>query len=288
MTVAQAEEHETASPLTAARGAETLPRANLAALIDSHVHLAWRAFAGDLDDVVKRAVANGVERMLAVGIDEASSVSSIEVAERYAGVFASAGLHPNDCAGLDSQFPAIAALARLRHHQHGGRVVAIGESGLDFYRADVLAAIQVESFSRHLALAADLDLPIIVHNRQADETILGALDGAPAGVRGVMHCFSSDRAFAEASLERGFYLSFAGNLTYRSAAVLRDVAATVPSDRLLVETDAPFLPPQPWRGKRNEPAYVAETLRVLCDIRGVDEVTLADQIAANARALFRW
>jgi TatD DNase family protein len=258
-------------------------------LVDTHAHLAWKDFAADIDAVIGRAEEGGLERILAVGVDDTTSASSVAVAERHASVFAAVGLHPNESAGVAQCFPAIAALARAKHHRHGGPVVAVGESGLDFYRKRVEPALQDEAFRLHLALAAELDLPIVVHNREADEAILRALVGAPSGLRGVMHCFSSgDFAFADACLERGFYLSFAGNLTYRSAAPLRAVAARVPDDRLLVETDAPFLAPLPWRGQRNEPAYVAATLRVLCEVRETAEPTLGLQVAANARELFGW
>jgi TatD DNase family protein len=261
---------------------------NRVTLVDTHAHLAWKDFSADLTGVVTRAEESGLARILAVGVDDASSAATVAVADCYASVFAGVGLHPNECAGPRGGFATIAALARARHRQYGGPVVAIGESGLDFYRDAVAPAVQQEAFRLHLALAAELDLPIVVHNRQADEAILRMLAAAPAGLRGVMHCFSGDLRFAEACLERGFYLSFAGNVTYRSAAALREVAARVPAERLLIETDAPFLSPHPWRGQRNEPAFVAATLRALCETRGVTETALGCQVVANARDLFGW
>ena len=273
---------------TDTEGPSSTPATTRLALVDTHAHLAWPDFVEDLNAVLERARAAGLERLLAVGVDQASSAASVDLARRNPGVYAAVGLHPNSCGDHEHAFKAVEDLARQNGATAGGPVRAIGETGLDFYRDRVPAPVQEESFRRHLILSAELDLPVVIHNRQADDAVLRALRAAPRGVRGVLHCFSADQALADAALELGLYLSFAGNLTYRSAQGLRCIAAGLPADRLLTETDAPFLPPHPWRGKRNEPAYVAQTLRVLAEARQCDVAELARQVAANARALFGW
>jgi TatD DNase family protein len=167
-------------------------------------------------------------------------------------------------------------------------VVAIGETGLDYYRDHTSPEAQRASLRGHLAIAAELDLPISLHNRQADADLLAILREYRGRVRGVMHCFSGDAELAEAALDLGFHISFAGNLTYPSAGSLREVARKLPVNCLLVETDAPFLSPIPHRGKRNEPANVEYTLRTLAACREEDVAVLATHIAANAQTLFDW
>ena len=249
-------------------------------LVDTHLHLTWPSFT-DVPEVIDRARAVGIERMLSAATDLASSRASLDLASVYPEVFAAVGIHPNDVAEDDDS----ASIAELALHP---RVVAIGETGLDYYRDFVDPALQRRSFAAHLELAVARDLPIIIHNRQANDDVLAALGPWSGRIRGVLHCFSGDLQLAEQALDLGMYLSFAGNLTYPSAAPLRAVAARVPEDRLLVETDAPFLSPVPMRGRRNEPAHVAYTLRTLAEVRDCSPVVLARRIAANAHALFGW
>lgn len=249
-------------------------------LVDTHAHLTWESFT-DLDQVVLRARSGGIGRILTAGVDVNSSRLATVLAERYDCVFAAVGIHPTDIAAGDD----MTAIAGLAKHP---RVVAIGETGLDYYHDAGTAVLQRERLGQHFELAQERRLPIVIHNRDADADVLSAVRSAQARVRCVLHCFSSSAAVASDALELGCHLSFAGNLTYRSAQALRDVAAAAPADRILVETDSPFLAPVPKRGKRNEPANVLFTLEALAACRGADMASLAWQIAENARALFCW
>lgn len=249
-------------------------------LVDTHAHLTWDSFA-DMPEVLARVRDAGIERVLTVATDMVSSESALRLAHAYPEVFASVGIHPNGV-HEDDDIPGLLNLT------DDPRVVAIGETGLDYYRHHTAPALQRRAFTAHLELAARCKLPIIIHNRDADQDILRAIDQFAGRVRGVLHCFGGDEAMASAALDLGYYISFAGNLTYPSAAGLRDVAAWAPVDRLLVETDAPFLAPIPRRGKRNEPAYVRHTFAALATCRGADPAVLARQVTENARALFGW
>jgi TatD DNase family protein len=249
-------------------------------LVDVHCHLAWPGLLGD-QDVLARARAAGVGRMLATAtnLDDAGQV--LEIADAQAGVFAAVGIHPNDVQAGDD-FDRLEALLTQP------KVVAVGETGLDYYRDHTSPALQRRSLERHFDLAARYQLPIVLHNREADQDILAAIIAAAGSVVGILHCFSSSMAVAEAALAHGFFLSFAGNLTYPSATALREVAAQAPVERVLTETDAPFLAPVPLRGKRNEPAHVRYTLEALARCRSLPVEVLATHVAANARALFEW
>lgn len=195
------------------------------------------------------------------------------------GVYHSAGLHPNDASKLDADWEELEAMART------DACIAVGETGLDFFRDWTTPDQQIPSFERHLELARELDKPVIVHCRDAFERTFEVIRAFP-GVRGVMHCFSGTVREADRALELGFYLSFAGPLTYKKSDDLRDAARHAPSDRVLVETDAPFLPPQSRRGKRNEPALIVETLTKLAEVRELAFDAAAELTTANARRLF--
>ena len=244
---------------------------------DTHCHLGLDGKAPPADEHA-RAQAAGVTRLLVVGIDAATSAVAREL-QTLAGVRWSAGLHPNDAARFDDEWPRIEALAR------DPSCAAIGETGLDCFRDRTPLDRQERSLRRHLALARELDLPVVFHCRDAVAPLFAGLRDEPP-VRGVMHCFSGDLDEARAALDLGLLLSFAGPLTYPKNDALRAVAAWAPADRILVETDAPFLPPQRLRGKRNEPAYVVQTLQALADARGVPLVDAAACTFANAVALF--
>ncbi len=252
-------------------------------LVDTHAHLMDPAFGGDLPAVLERAAAAGVLAMVCVGYDERSSVQAVALAERYPQLVAAVGIHPNSsgAAGPD----AFAHIQRLARHP---RVVGIGETGLDNYRKRTPPAVQREWFARHLDLAAELDLPVIVHNRDADaETGPMLLDWSrQTGGRGVLHCFSGDDAMLDAGLEAGFVVSLAGPLTYKNAGSLPERARRVPLDRVVVETDCPYLPPHPHRGRRNEPAYVRLTATRLAELleRPIEEIERVT--TENARRLF--
>jgi TatD DNase family protein len=240
-------------------------------VIDTHAHL------DALDDAaaaLARARATQVGRVIAIGSGLASARATRELAEREEGVFAAIGVHPHQAADDET-------LAELR--ELFDTAVAVGEIGLDFYRDYAPRDDQRRVFEAQLQLAADLGKPVIVHTRAADEETAQMLDGFEGTV--IMHCFSTPD-FLPVALEREYYVSFAGNVTYPNAQELRDAAARVPADRLLAETDCPYLAPQPVRGKQNEPGYVVHTLAVLAETRGEDAKALAHQIDANADAAF--
>ena len=231
-------------------------------------------------DVHRRAVDAGVVLLLDVGIDLASSLAARARAAVLPGVAFSAGLHPNDSGRLDAQWAELEALCR------GADCSAVGETGLDSYRDTATPAQQEEAFERHLALAKELDKPVVIHCREAFARVYAVVARHP-GVRGVMHCFTGGVAEARAALDLGLHLSFAGPLTYPRSDALRAAAAFAPADRLLVETDAPFLPPQGRRGQRNEPAWVVVTLAKLAELRGVGVDEMGAVTTRNGCRLFR-
>jgi TatD DNase family protein len=255
-------------------------------VIDSHTHLAL--CDGDEAAVVAAAREAGVERILTVGMDGETNPAAIAAAERHEEVFAAVGRHPNEAAGFDDA--TAAEIAGLGAHQ---RVRAIGETGLDYYREGAPAADQRRAFAAQIEIALALDLPIVIHARDPEggsdaiDEIFATLDARAAGHPVVLHCFSAPQRVADAA-ERGWHCSFAGNVTYPSAEPLRRAAAQVPADRILVETDAPYLSPQELRGRRNQPANVVATARVVAALRGVSYEDLERTVEANARALFGW
>jgi TatD DNase family protein len=253
-------------------------------MLDTHAHLDDRRLRADLDGVLERARQAGVSQIIAIGTTAASSAGVLELAGAHRGVFAAVGIHPNDAAECGSaDWPAILDFV--------GRpgVVAIGETGLDRYWDRTPFAVQQEWFARHLALAFDHDLPVVIHSRDCQADIIAQLRALDRPVRGVMHSFTGTWDEAQAYLELGLYLSFAGMVTFANKTLdaLRDVAARVPSDRLLIETDSPYLSPHPFRGKTNEPARVRFTADKLAEVRGIPPEALASLTSANARFLFR-
>jgi TatD DNase family protein len=252
-------------------------------LFDTHAHLHFPEFAGDLDAVLARARAAGVRRMLTIGTDVATSRAAVALAAREPDVWATVGIHPHEAADAND-----AALAEIERLAADARVVAIGETGLDFFRNLAPRETQERAFRAQLALARRVDKPVVVHCRDAHPETLALLaaDGALAR-GGIMHCFSGDPALARRCIELGLLISLAGPVTYPRPGALPDVAKTIPADRLVVETDCPFLPPQPHRGRRNEPAYVAITAARVAELRGEPLADLAARMSENARALFR-
>jgi TatD DNase family protein len=253
-------------------------------LIDTHAHLFDDRFADDLPAVLERAAAAGVERVVCLGIDLESSRRSVEIANRFPMVVAAVGIQPNSAAeAKPGDWDEIVKLA-----EREPRVVAIGETGLDRYWDRAPFPLQEDYFARHMELARRLGKPFVIHCREAEADVVKALraESAKGPPRAVMHSFSGDLATARACLEMGLYVSFAGMVTFPKAQELRDVAREVPLYRLLVETDCPYLAPQPVRGKRNEPAFVAHTAAVLAQVKGVSVAELEEHATRNARALF--
>jgi TatD DNase family protein len=243
---------------------------------DSHAHLdACKEPAGAL---VTRARAAGVTRIVTIGTGVDSCRSALAIADANEGVYAALGVDPHRAAS-----PEAARLDELRELLAHAKAVAVGETGLDNVRRFASPAEQRSLFDAHLGVATDLDLPIVIHSRAADGGTAAALEGFAGTV--VLHCFSSPGLLPTA-LERGYYVSFAGNATYPKAHELRDAAAAVPADRLLVETDSPYLSPQPVRGRPNEPAHVVHTIAALADVRGVEPAALAALTHENAAAAF--
>ena len=250
-------------------------------LIDSHAHLTDERFADDLDTTIERAAAAGVQRIVTIGSDVEDSRAAVALAERKPEVYATVGIHPHVAAETDAE-----AFTTLRALAASPRVVAIGEMGLDFFYDNSPREAQREVFIRQLRLARELELPVVVHTREADEQTDAVLRQEASGVQGVLHCFTGGRQLMETALELGWYISFSGLITfgkYADAELLR----TVPAERFLVETDSPYLAPVPHRGKRNEPAYVVRVASRAAELRGDDPEELAALTARNAREFYR-
>jgi len=249
-------------------------------VVDTHCHLDDRKYREDREDVLARAL-DALEWLVVIGIDPPTIASSLQLIRPR--VYAAVGFHPYYAKDFDA-----AAASQLRESALSPGVVALGEMGLDYFNEFSPRAEQSAAFEQQLQLACDLNLPVVIHNREADADCLAMLRNFSDRLPGcVMHCFGSGPAFAEQCLGLGFYVSFAGNVTYPKAQMLRDAAAVVPMDRLLVETDAPYLAPQPVRGKRCEPAHTVLTAQFLAEFKGVPFDAFAAQTTANAARVFR-
>ncbi|ABK19296.1 TatD family hydrolase [Syntrophobacter fumaroxidans] len=252
-------------------------------LIDTHAHLDFPEFAQDLPAVLERAAKADVRKIITIGISLASSREAVGLAGRYPGVYATVGIHPHDAFLLDEKATEI-----LRELSRQEKVLAIGEAGLDYYRDYQPRAIQRKCLRRQLEVAADEKLPVVFHVRQAfDDFFRIVPEYLPSLVGAVMHCFSGDWTTAERCLDLGFHLSIPGTVTFPKAELLHDVVRRAPLDRLLVETDAPYLAPIPHRGKVNEPAFVYHTARKVAELRGCPFTVVADQTTLNAQRVFR-
>jgi len=249
-------------------------------ITDSHAHLYWKSFDGDRADVLERAREAGVDRLIIVGTDVPTSRSAFELADAELNLFPTAGIHPHDAEGVSDQDRAeIEELCRRPE------CVGVGETGLDYFKEYSPRADQLESFHWHLDLARRLDKPVVIHCRDAHADTARILGEFP-GVRGVMHCYTFGPDELPPYLDAGLMISFSGVVTYPKNEENRAAAALVPEDRLLVETDCPYLAPQSKRGKRNEPAFVRETLAKVAEIRGAGLDELARATSANATRLF--
>lgn len=253
-------------------------------ILDAHCHLADPRLYPDLDGALARAADAAVGTIIAVGAIDTIETDrlTVEIAARHPHIFAAVGVHPHNAADCDeARIAALAALAR------SPKVVAIGETGLDFHYLHSPAGAQERALQRHLELARALDRPVMIHCRNAERRLCEIVREAGLPPRGGMiHCFTGDAGGARELVELGFYISFSGILTFRKADALRAAATVVPEDRLLIETDAPYLAPEPYRGKRNEPAYVRRTFEALVALRGADPSALAARIRDNAARLF--
>ncbi len=250
-------------------------------LIDSHAHLTDERLANDAEAVIDRAREAGVAAVVTIGSDLEDSRGAIALVERFSGVYASVGIHPHAAARADEEtFAEIEALARSRN------VVAVGETGLDYYYDHSPRETQRSAFLRHLELARRLDLPVVVHSRDADEDLSAVLKEGGHEVRGVLHCFTGGRALLEAALAAGWYISFSGLITFRNFADA-ELLRAVPQDRFLVETDSPYLAPVPHRGKRNEPAHVVLVAQRAAELRGEEVAAFAATTMANTRRFYR-
>lgn len=262
-------------------------------LTDTHCHLNFEAFDTDRQEVIERSVAAGVVRMLNPAVDLETSKQVLELAERYPQVFAAIGVHPNEAHTWNGD-----TVAQLRDLAKHPKVVAIGEIGLDYYRKRASHECQKCALRAQLDLAAELCLPVILHNRQATEDLLSILSewqgelarqGSPLAQRpGVLHSYSDDETNARRALVINFYIAFSGPVTFQNARDLQQVAAALPLEQILIETDAPFLTPHPYRGRRNEPAYVHYVAEKIAALRKTSLSEIAETTTANAARLFAW
>jgi len=257
------------------------------ALVDSHAHMNLKPLSAMVPQVLERAREAGVRAIINIGIDVETSKAARQLSENAPGqgpmLYFSAGIHPHDSKGLDGD-----SLKELKDLLTSDRAVAVGEIGLDYYRDLSPRDVQKRAFEAQLELAHDLGLPIIIHDREAHEDIVDILSAFLRNhtIRGVFHCFSGDEALAKRVLDMGFFISFTGVITFPKAEGLRQVARYVPPDRMLVETDCPFLAPVPFRGKTNEPAYVAHVARALAEVKGIGIEECAKWTTRNAVELF--
>jgi len=252
-------------------------------LVDSHCHLDFPDFAAERDAIVARARAAGIGRMLTISTRVKRQAQIIEIVERYPYVFGTVGTHPHH---VDEEMDVTAdALLALTKHP---KIVAIGEAGLDYHYDTGPRENQTKSFREHIAAARKTGLPLVIHSRECDTDMAAILreEVGKGAFTAVLHCFTGGRDLAFTSVDLGHYIGFTGILTFKNSADLREIAKALPADRILVETDAPYLAPVPYRGKRCEPTYVAETAKVLAELRGVSPDEIAQQTTENFFRLF--
>lgn len=253
-------------------------------LIDTHCHLDWTAFDPDRAAVIDRAVEAGVRCMITIGVDVPSSRRAVELAEQHPAVYAAVGVHPNDCAGFD-----VTLLQEIRSLAQHAKVVAIGEIGLDYYWQTVDHATQAKAFQAQLELAAELAKPVIIHSREAASAVLTMLEDftrSASPLTGTLHSYFDDREIARRVFALGFCVGITGPITFKKSDRERAIVRELPLDRLLLETDAPFLTPVPQRGKRNEPAFVRHIAELIAQVREQPVDEIARQSTTNAERLF--
>jgi len=258
-------------------------------MIDTHCHLNFDSYDDDRDAVIKSAAAAGVTRVVIPAVDLETSDQALVLSSEYEGIFAAVGVHPNSTGDFDQN-----TVPEIERRSHDANVIAIGEIGLDYYWDKSPKEKQISAFEAQLELAALLELPVIIHNREASDDVINILEfwakDLPASLKdrpGVLHSFSASQSIADRALAIGFYLGFTGPVTFKKADELRRVARTVPLDRILVETDGPFLTPHPYRGKRNQPEYIAFIVDRLAALKGLPTAELAQATVENAIRLFQ-
>ena len=252
-------------------------------LIDSHAHLEMSDYDSDRDAMIKRALQQGIDKIITIGIGKKECAEAIALAGAYPAVYAAIGLHPHNAKKAEPRL-----LDFLRENARQEKVVALGEMGLDFFKNWSPQKAQVQSFHDQLALARELKLPVIIHDRDAHAETAQILKQEQAWeTGGVIHCFSGDLKMATDCIDMGFYISIPGTVTFKNAVALQDVVRRLPLERILIETDAPFLTPMPFRGKRNEPAYVRYVAEKIAEIKKLPFDEVARATTQNAKALFR-
>ncbi len=252
-------------------------------LVDSHAHLEMPEFRMDLEEVIGRAKNSGVDYIFTVGTEKKDWQRTLEICHRYPSLYAILGVHPHNAKEIDSEtYPLLKSLCR------NGKVKAVGEIGLDFFRNLSPREVQLKRFREQIGLAKELGLPIVVHDREAHQETLEILKTEKAEVcGGIIHCFSGDYGMAKDCIEMGFYISIPGSITFKNAERFREVVRKIPLDFLLIETDSPFLSPEPFRGKRNEPSFIPYTARKIAEIKKIPFEKVAEATTRNALTVYR-
>ncbi len=249
--------------------------------IDSHAHLEMKEFNRDRPEVLARALQAGVSHIITVGTTLSDCMKALSIARQYDNVYAAVGIHPHEVKTIDGQsYNTLKTLAKEN------KVVAYGEIGLDFFRNLSPRDVQIRRFGEQLDLADELDLPVVIHDREAHGETMNMLKTWKGKKRGVVHCFSGDRAMARTCIDLGFFISIPGPITFPKSDRLREIVKDIPLSRLLIETDAPYLTPHPHRGKRNEPAYVVHTARAIADVKGLPLEEVGRITSQNAKEIF--
>lgn len=251
-------------------------------LIDTHCHLEMDEFDKDRDKTIRRAKDTGIEYIINIGSDRKGNVRGLKICSEHSEVYGAVGIHPHDAKTLNEKL-----FTEIKNWLKQPKVIAVGEIGLDYHYMHSPKGIQLDAFSKQIAMAKDLGLPIIVHSREAEHDTLQILEKEASGLPGVLHCFSGDMEMARKAMNLGFYISIAGPVTFKNAKKLREVARFIPDERLLIETDAPYLSPVPMRGKRNEPSFLKYTAQAISEIRGVSLSDIARITNLNAKTLFK-
>jgi len=251
-------------------------------LIDSHAHLDMKQFDSDRDQVIDRALSADVRHIITVGIDIKSSLNAVKLTTHYPSIFATAGIHPHNADNANkNDLEQIALIAQQ------DKIIAIGEIGLDFFRNRSARQNQIEVFTQQLDLAISLNLPVVIHDREAHTETVNILSSFKRnGLHGMIHCFSGDYKLAHTFIKMGYYISIPGTVTFNNASQIQDVVRRVPLNKLLLETDAPFLTPLPHRGKRNEPSYIVHTAQKIANLRGISFEEISYQTSKNVCELF--